>query len=132
MENNKVRNKNFYDEYKYFDFMLAENLKSDEDEGVNTYISKMEHCVVEAWDYITEWESTLNRLKKIRERFISLKNAELSFDDFQGKDEDIAWMRIFLTKLESKSDPLSKYANLNIVYKTRKKSIIQRIMELFQ
>ena len=132
MQTNRVTNQNFYAEYEYFDFYLSEYLKVDEDQGVETYMKRMKEAVIEARDAIAEWDVTYDRLKKIKDRYEGLSTQETSFDEFQGKDEDVVWIRIFISKIESKADPLSKYKNLNFSYKTRKKSLIQIILDMFK
>jgi hypothetical protein len=132
MQTNRVTNQNFYAEYEYFDFYLSEYLKVDEDQGVETYMKRMKEAVIEARDAITEWDVTYDRLKKIKDRYEGLSTQETSFDEFQGKDEDVVWIRIFISKIESKADPLSKYKNLNFTYKKRKKSLIQIILDMFK
>ena len=132
MQTNRVTNQNFYAEYEYFDFYLSEYLKVDEDQGVETYMKRMKEAVIEARDAIAEWDVTYDRLKKIKDRYVELSTQETSFDEFQGKDEDVVWIRIFISKIESKADPLSKYKNLNFTYKKRKKSLIQIILDMFK
>ena len=132
MQTNRVTNQNFYAEYEYFDFYLSEYLKVDEDQGVETYMKRMKEAVIEARDAIAEWDVTYDRLKKIKDRYEGLSTQETSFDEFQGKDEDVVWIRIFISKIESKADPLSKYKNLNFTYKKRKKSLIQIILDMFK
>ncbi len=132
MQSNRVTNQNFYAEYEYFDFYLSEYLKVDEDKGVETYMKRMKEAVIEARDAIAEWDVTYDRLKKIKDRYEGLSTQETSFDEFQGKDEDVVWIRIFISKIESKADPLSKYKNLNFTYKKRKKSLIQIILDMFK
>ena len=132
MQTNRVTNQNFYAEYEYFDFYLSEYLKVDEDQGVETYMKRMKEAVIEARDAIAEWDVTYDRLKKIKDRYEGLSTQEISFDEFQGKDEDVVWIRIFISKIESKADPLSKYKNLNFTYKKRKKSLIQIILDMFK
>jgi hypothetical protein len=132
MQTNRITNQNFYAEYEYFDFYLSEYLKVDEDKGVETYMKRMKEAVIEAREAIAEWDVTYDRLKKIKDRYEGLSTQETSFDEFQGKDEDVVWIRIFISKIESKADPLSKYKNLNFSYKTRKKSLIQIILDMFK
>ena len=132
MQTNRVTNQNFYAEYEYFDFYLSEYLKVDEEKGVETYMKRMKEAVIEARDAIAEWDVTYDRLKKIKNRYEGLSTQETSFDEFQGKDEDVVWIRIFISKIESKADPLSKYKNLNFTYKKRKKSLIQIILDMFK
>ena len=132
MQTNRVTNQNFYAEYEYFDFYLSEYLKVDEEKGVETYMKRMKEAVIEARDAIAEWDVTYDRLKKIKDRYEGLSTQETSFDEFQGKDEDVVWIRIFISKVESKADPLSKYKNLNFTYKKRKKSLIQIILDMFK
>lgn len=132
MQTNRVTNQNFYAEYEYFDFYLSEYLKVDEEKGVETYMKRMKEAVIEARDAIAEWDVTYDRLKKIKDRYEGLSTQETSFDEFQGKDEDVVWIRIFISKIESKADPLSKYKNLNFTYKKRKKSLIQIILDMFK
>ncbi|MBR4708258.1 MAG: hypothetical protein IKP29_09405 [Pseudobutyrivibrio sp.] len=132
MQTNRITNQNFFAEYEYFDFYLSEYLKVDEDKGVETYMKRMKEAVIEAREAIAEWDVTYDRLKKIKNRYEGLSTQETSFDEFQGKDEDVVWIRIFISKIESKADPLSKYKNLNFSYKTRKKSLIQIILDMFK
>ena len=132
MQTNRVTNQNFFAEYEYFDFYLSEYLKVDEEKGVETYMARMKEAVIEARDAIAEWDVTYDRLKKIKDRYEGLSTQETSFDEFQGKDEDVVWIRIFISKIESKADPLSKYKNLKFNYKTRKKSLIQIILDMFK
>lgn len=132
MQTNRVTNQNFFAEYEYFDFYLSEYLKVDEEKGVETYMERMKEAVIEARDAIAEWDVTYDRLKKIKDRYEGLSTQETSFDEFQGKDEDVVWIRIFISKIESKADPLSKYKNLNFTYKKRKKSLIQIILDMFK
>ena len=132
MQTNRITNQNFFAEYEYFDFYLSEYLKVDEDKGVETYMKRMKEAVIEAREAIAEWDVTYDRLKKIKDRYEGLSTQETSFDEFQGKDEDVVWIRIFISKIESKADPLSKYKNLNFSYKTRKKSLIQIILDMFK
>ena len=132
MQTNRVTNQTFFAEYEYFDFYLSEYLKVDEEKGVETYMKRMKEAVIEARDAIAEWDVTYDRLKKIKDRYEGLSTQETSFDEFQGKDEDVVWIRIFISKIESKADPLSKYKNLNFTYKKRKKSLIQIILDMFK
>jgi len=132
MQTNRVTNQNFFAEYEYFDFYLSEYLKVDEEKGVETYMERMKEAVIEARDAIAEWDVTYDRLKKIKDRYEGLSTQETSFDEFQGKDEDVVWIRIFISKIESKADPLSKYKNLKFNYKTRKKSLLQIILDMFK
>ena len=132
MRTNRVTNKDFYNEYEYFDFFLSEHLKSEEKCGVITYMKKMKEAVIEARDAIAEWDTTYERMEKIKNRYDGLSTFETSFDEFQGKDEDVVWMRIFITKIESGADPLTKYSKMSFTYKKRKKSFIQMILDLFK
>ena len=95
-------------------------------------MKRMKEAVIEARDAIAEWDVTYDRLKKIKDRYEGLSTQETSFDEFQGKDEDVVWIRIFISKIESKADPLSKYKNLNFTYKKRTKSLIQIILDMFK
>lgn len=130
LSNNRIVNKNFYDEYKYFDEYLASYLNVEEN-GVDEYIKRMKHAIYEVKDVLPEWMPTIARLEKMKTRFLSLDDAEVSFDDFQGKDEDVVWIRIFLEKIEQKADPLEKYSKLKFTFKKRKKSLLQRFLGLF-
>ena len=133
MRTNRVTNKDFYNEYEYFDFYLSEHLKCEDKCGVQTYMKKMKEAVVEARDVIAEWDVTYARLKKIKDRYEGLSTLETSFDEFQGKDEDVVWMRIFISKIESQADPLSKYSKISFSYKKRrKKNFIQKILDMFK
>ena len=131
MNKNRITNQNFFDEYKYFDFILTEHFKIEEN-GVDEYINQMKHAVIDVREVLPEWDSTLERLNKIKDRYENLNNAEISFDDFQGKDEDVVWMRVFMTKLDSQADPLSKYSKLKFTYKKRKKSLLQKILDILK
>ena len=131
MNKNRITNQNFFDEYKYFDFLLAQHLKISEN-GVDEYINEMKHAVIDVREVLPEWDATIARLCKIKSRYESLNNAELSFDDFQGKDEDVVWMRVFITKLDSDADPLAKYSKLEFQYKKRKQTFLQKIMSMFK
>jgi len=124
--NNRRRNENFYDEYRYFDLKLCKKYGIEED-GVGKYMDLMKHAVVEAREQIPEWDSIYERLAYIKKRYYSLENAELSFDEFQGKDEDVVWMRIFMEKIDSMADPLYKYSQMTFIYKKRRKTLLQRI-----
>ncbi|SFI15839.1 hypothetical protein SAMN04487830_12628 [Pseudobutyrivibrio sp. OR37] len=130
MSNNRITNQNFYDEYKYFDEFLAEHLHVEEN-GVDEYVKKMKHAIYEVKDVLPEWMPTIERLEKMKARFLSLDGAKVSFDDFQGKDEDVVWIRIFLEKIDQKADPLEKYSKLKFTFKKRKKSLLQRFFGLF-
>jgi hypothetical protein len=130
LSNNRIVNKNFYDEYKYFDEYLANYLNMEEN-GVDEYIKRMKQAIYEVKDVLPEWMPTIARLEKMKTRFLSLDGAEVSFDDFQGKDEDVVWIRIFLEKIEQKADPLEKYSKLKFTFKKRKKSLLQRFLGLF-
>ncbi len=130
MSNNRITNKNFYDEYKYFDEFLAEHLHVEEN-GVDEYVKKMKHAIYEVKDVLPEWMPTIERLEKMKARFLILDGAEVSFDDFQGKDEDVVWIRIFLEKIDQKADPLEKYSKLKFTFKKRKQSLLQRFFGLF-
>lgn len=123
-------NERFYDEYKVFDMILCERFNIEE-HGVSTYMKKMKEAVTEAREAIPEWDVTYNRLEHIQKRHAGLKTSDLSFDDFQGKDEDVVWMQVFCEKLDANADPLSKYSTMEFKYKTRKKTLWQRIMEMF-
>ena len=129
LSKNRITNQNFYDEYAYFDTFLAEYLKVPEN-GVDQYIKQMKHAVIDVRDVLPEWDATIERLEKMKERYAHLNNADMSFDDFQGKDEDVVWIRIFLEKISNDADPLTKYSKLKFTYKKRKKSLMQRIKEL--
>ena len=131
MNKNRITNQNFFDEYEYFDFTLAEHFKLEEG-GVNEYINQMKHAVIDVREVLPEWDSTLERLNKIKERYADLNNADTSFDDFQGKDEDVVWMRVFMTKLDSQADPLAKYSKLKFTYKRRKKSLLQKFLDILK
>lgn len=130
MSKNRRTNENFFDEFEFFDYMLAEHFKIEEN-GVDEYIKRMKHAVIDVREVLPEWDGTIARLEKMKARYEDLNNAKLSFDDFQGKDEDVVWMRIFMTKLQSQADPLAKYSKLSFTYKKRKKSFLQKIMDLF-
>ncbi|MBE5912807.1 hypothetical protein SAMN02910377_02338 [Pseudobutyrivibrio ruminis] len=130
MNTNRIVNENFYDEYQYFDSVLAKRFKIEEN-GVVRYIKEMKNAVIDVRDVLPEWDPTIARLQKMKVRYDSLDNAESSFDDFQGKDEDVVWIKVFLTKLESHADPLSKYSKLEFTYKKRKKSFFQKLKALF-
>ncbi len=130
MTNNRITNHNFFDEYEFFDALLAESFKVEND-GIQTYINKMKEGNIEASERIPEWNNTIARLEHLKKRYEALKNAESSFDDYQGKDEDVVWIRIFITKLNSKADPLSKYSQLVFYYKKRKKSWLQILSDFF-
>lgn len=131
MNKNRITNQNFFDEYKYFDFLLAQHLKISEN-GVDEYINEMKHAVIDVREVLPEWDATIARLCKIKSRYEGLNNAELSFDDFQGKDEDVVWMRVFIIKLDSDADPLTKYSKLEFQYKKRKQTFLQKIMSMFK
>ena len=130
MKANRIRNENFYDEYKYFDELLAERFGVEEN-GVGEYVKRMKHAVIDVRDVLPEWDATIERLLKIKSRYESLKNADISFDDFHGKDEDFIWIKIFMEKMESDADPLTKYGKLEFTYKKRKKSILDRLKAIF-
>ena len=130
LSNNRIVNQNFYDEYKYFDEFLANYLNVEEN-GVDEYIKRMKLAIYEVKDVLPEWMPTIARLEKMKTRFLSLDDAKVSFDDFQGKDEDVVWIRIFLEKIEQKADPLEKYSKLKFTFKKRKKSLLQRFFGLF-
>ena len=124
-------NERFYDAYLDFDDQLCE-LMGVEKDGVQAYRMRMKEAWYEAKELIPEWESIDQRLEVIRERYQILKQGKSKFDDVHGKDEDVVWIRIFISKIESKADPLSKYKNLNFTYKKRKKSLIQIILDMFK
>ncbi|MBP5324835.1 MAG: hypothetical protein J6Y86_05000 [Pseudobutyrivibrio sp.] len=121
-------NERFFDEYKIFDEMLCERFNVPE-HGVTEYIKRMKEAVTEAREAIPEWDVTYQRLINIKKRSDGLKNQELTFDDFQGKDEDVVWMNIFCEKMDANADPLSKYSTMSFTYKRRSKSLLQRIMD---
>lgn len=123
-------NERFYDEYKIFDQMLCERFNIEE-HGVSTYMKRMKEAVVEAREAIPEWDFTYERMERLQKRHAGLKSADISFEDFQGKDEDVVWMHVFTEKLDANADPLSKYSTMEFKYKTRKKTLWQRIMEMF-
>ncbi len=125
MQKNRIMNKNFFDEYSYFNAYLADYLNVDEN-GVTEYVKRMKLAIYEVKDELPEWMPTIERLEKIKARFESLNNAEASFDDYQGKDEDVVWMLIFIEKIEASADPLTKYSKLKFTFKKRKKSLLQR------
>lgn len=131
MHKNRITNRNFYEEYKYFDFLLCKHFKIEEN-GVIEYMKRMKEAVIDVRDIVSEWDSTYERLQKIKERYDGLDTSASSFDEFLGKDEDVVWIRIFLTKIDSGADPLSKYAKIEFTYKKRPKSFMQKIMELFK
>ena len=89
----------------------------------------MKEAVTEAREAIPKWDVTYQRLKNIKKRSDGLKSQELTFDDFQGKDEDVVWMNIFCEKMDANADPLSKYSTMSFTYKRRSKTLLQRIME---
>jgi hypothetical protein len=130
LSKNRVINKNFYDEYAYFDSVLAEHFGVEEN-GVDEYIKRMKHAVIDVRDVLPEWDSTIARLEKMKARYLGLNTFEDSFDDYQGKDEDVVWMLIFYEKMDQDADPLAKYSKLEFTYKKRKKSLMQRLKELF-
>ena len=130
MHKNRIINENFYDEYSFFDDYLADYLGVEEN-GVTEYIKRMKLCIYEVKDVLPEWMPTIERFEKIKARFESLDNAVASFDDFQGKDEDVVWMRILMEKIEAGADPLTKYSKLKFTFKKRKKSLLQRFFSLF-
>lgn len=130
MHKNRITNENFYDEYSFFDDYLADYLGVEEN-GVTEYIKRMKLCIYEVKDVLPEWMPTIERFEKIKARFESLDNAVASFDDFQGKDEDVVWMRILMEKIEAGADPLTKYSKLKFTFKKRKKSLLQRFFSLF-
>ncbi|MCR5581313.1 MAG: hypothetical protein K6F66_06970, partial [Pseudobutyrivibrio sp.] len=105
MGKNRIVNENFFDEYKFFDAILSEHFHM-ESGGIDKYIDEMKNANYEACERIPEWNSILARLEHLRDRYNSLNNADTSFDEFQGKDEDVVWIRIFITKLQGKADPL--------------------------
>ena len=127
---NRVTNEGFYDEYEYFDEFLAEHFNVEEN-GVIEYIKRMKHAVIEVREALPEWDSTIARLEKMKKRYEDLNNTEHSFDDYQGKDEDVVWIRIFMEKIDAKADPLTKYSKLTFLYKKRKRSLLSRLKELF-
>lgn len=131
MNKNRITNRNFFDEYKYFDFLLCKRFNVEED-GVGEYVKQMKQAVIDVRDVLPEWDSTIERLNKMKDRYSGLNNAEVSFDDFQGKDEDVVWMRIFETRLDSNADPLTKYSKLEFTYKQRNKSLLQKVLDLFK
>ncbi len=128
----RMHNERFYDAYRYFDRVLADYLDVDEN-GVNTYLIKMKEAVVEAREVINEWDVTYERLVKIRTRYNNLDKQHTSFDDFQGKDEDVVWMTVFMEKLDAKADPLGKYSTMEFTYKTRgtNKSFFDKLRDMF-
>lgn len=128
--NTRKRNERFYDEYNYFDNLICRRFNIEE-HGVSEYLKRMKEAVTEAREAIPEWDITRNRLTNIQKRHADLKTNEEAFEDFQGKDEDVVWMQVFSEKLEANADPLSKYSTMKFSYKTRRKSLWQRIMELF-
>ncbi|MBP3727953.1 MAG: hypothetical protein IJJ59_11825 [Pseudobutyrivibrio sp.] len=130
MHKNRITNENFYDEYCFFDDYLADYLNVDEN-GVTEYIKRMKEAIYEVKDVLPEWMPSIARFEKIKARFESLDNAQVSFDDFQGKDEDVVWMRILMEKIEAGADPLTKYSKLKFTFKKRKKSLLQRFFSLF-
>jgi|GEM_PF-2314226 len=132
MVNSKFRrtNEKFFDEYRIFDEIMCERWNYDED-GVGKYLEKMKDSYIEAKDAINEWDTTYQRLTAIKKRFDDLDNNETSFDDFQGKDEDVVWMQVFCEKLDANADPLSKYKTLKFTYKKRPKSLWQKIKDMF-
>ena len=91
----------------------------------------MKEAIYEVKDVLPEWMPSIARFEKIKARFESLDNAQVSFDDFQGKDEDVVWMRILMEKIEAGADPLAKYSKLKFTFKKRKKSLLQRFFSLF-
>ncbi len=123
-------NERFFDEYKYFNDVLCERLGVD-DHGVTEYLKRMKECVTEAREAIPEWDVTFQRLVNIKKRSDNLKTQETTFDDFQGKDEDVVWMNVFMEKLDADADPLSKYKTMKFTYKKRHKSVWQKIREMF-
>jgi hypothetical protein len=127
---NRIRNENFFDEFAFFDEILAEHLKVTEN-GVKEYVNQMKHAVIDVRDVLPEWDLTIARLNKMQDRYDGLKNIETSFDDFQGKDEDVVWIRVFLSKLDQGADPLTKYSKLVFTYKKRKKTLMQKLKEMF-
>ncbi len=128
----RMHNERFYDAYRYFDRVLADYLDVDEN-GVNTYLIKMKEAVVEAREVINEWDVTYERLVKIRTRYNNLDKQHTSFDDFQGKDEDVVWMTVFMEKLDAKADPLGKYSTMEFTYKKRStnKSFLDKLKDMF-
>ena len=130
LSRNRITNETFYDEYAYFDAFLAEYLHV-EDQGVDEYIKCMKHAVIDVRDVLPEWDATISRLEKMKTRYTRLNNAEHSFDDYQGKDEDVVYIRIFLEKISNNADPLSKYSKLEFTYKKRKKSLLQKLKDMF-
>lgn len=130
LSKNRITNQNFYDEYAYFDTFLAEYLNVEEN-GVDEYIKRMKLAVIDVRDVLPEWDATIARLEKMKTRYTGLNTAEHSFDDFQGKDEDVVYIRIFLEKISSDADPLSKYSKLKFTYKKRKKSLLQKLRDIF-
>ena len=123
-------NEKFFDEYKFFDQFLCERYNYEEN-GVSNYLAKMKESYIEAKDAIHEWDVTYERLTAIKKRFDGLENNETSFDDFQGKDEDVVWMQVFCEKLDANADPLSKYKTLKFTYKKRPKTFWQKLKDMF-
>ena len=130
LSKNRITNQNFYDEYAYFNAFLAEYLNVEEN-GVDEYIKRMKLAVIDVRDVLPEWDATIERLEKMKTRYTGLNTADHSFDDFQGKDEDVVYIRIFLEKISKDADPLSKYSKLKFTYKKRKKSLLQKLRDIF-
>ena len=124
---NRTHNERFFDEYAYFDQVLAERFNI-ESGGVEHYIKKMKECVVEARDVIPEFDTTLARFLKMKDRYSKLDEGHTSFEEFQGKDEDVVWISVFMQKLDADADPLSKYAKIDFKKKkTKNKSFMDKL-----
>lgn len=122
-------NERFFDAYIGFDENLCERFGVEED-GVRTYMLKMKECYLEARDAITEWDITYTRLGNMRKRYQDLNNGGATFDDFQGKDEDVVWMQVFREKLDAQVDPLSKYSRMDFSKKNKKKGLLAKLFGL--
>ena len=60
MNTNRIVNENFYDEYQYFDSVLAKRFKIEEN-GVVKYIKEMKNAVIDVRDVLPEWDPTSAR-----------------------------------------------------------------------
>jgi hypothetical protein len=128
-KNRKV-NERFYDYYKYFDEIVGELFGAEED-GVKRYLDKMKESYTEARDIIPEWDITYERLEHIRQRFMRLRDGDVAFEHFQGKDEDVVWMQVFQEKMDAKADPLAKYAKIDFSSKQGGHSFWDKVKAIF-
>ena len=128
---NRIVNERFYDAYILFDDMLAQRFKLEEG-GVTKYMAKMKECYTEAREHIPEWDDTFKRLQHLQARFNSLKEGEVAFEHFQGKDEDVVWMSVFKEKMDAEADVLSKYSKIDFSKKKKNEGFFGKLFGLFK